>query len=110
MEIEADVSDDASNWTPQQSYTGSVSGKYKDSNNNLQSFSYSLNVSNGDPISSAIPILTVNTNRLLDPNSRLHLNSLQHGDHHRVRQRKMVPEDSGESRGCFGHDQLKGEL
>jgi hypothetical protein len=54
VEIEADVSDDASKWTPHQSYTGPVTGYYKDSNGNLHSFSYNQNVSNDDPSSQAV--------------------------------------------------------
>ncbi|MGO9323783.1 MAG: IPT/TIG domain-containing protein [Terracidiphilus sp.] len=43
------VSDDASNWTVQQSYTGLAKGYYKDSGGNLTSFSIQLNVPNDGP-------------------------------------------------------------
>jgi hypothetical protein len=46
------VSDDASEWTVHQSYTGRSKGYYKDSNGVLQSFDDSLNVSDDGPSSS----------------------------------------------------------
>jgi hypothetical protein len=52
IEAKGVVSDDASKWTVQQSYTGRAKGYYKDSTGNLQSFDDSLNVPNDGPDSS----------------------------------------------------------
>ena len=49
MEIEADVSDDASKWTVQQSFTGRKKGFTKDSSGVLHSFDETLNMPNDNP-------------------------------------------------------------
>lgn len=49
VEIKADVTDDASKWTPQQSYTGRKKGFSKDSSGVLHSFDVPLNVPDDSP-------------------------------------------------------------
>jgi hypothetical protein len=49
VEIQATVSDDASNWTTAQSYTGRAKGNWKDSQGVLHAFDDSLSVPNDNP-------------------------------------------------------------
>lgn len=54
VEIESDVTDDASKWTVKQSFTGRKKGFWKDSTGVLHSFDQTLNVSNDNPSSSFV--------------------------------------------------------
>jgi hypothetical protein len=51
VEIQANVSDDASKWTTRQSYTGRSKGNWKDSSGVLHAFDDPLNVPNDNPLS-----------------------------------------------------------
>ena len=51
MEIQGNVSDDASKWTVQQSFTGRKKGFWKDSSGVLHSFDVTLNVPDDSPSS-----------------------------------------------------------
>jgi hypothetical protein len=54
VEIQANVSDDASKWTTKQSFTGRSKGNWKDSLGTLHAFDDTLNVSNDNPSSAFV--------------------------------------------------------